>query len=108
MAKKRDFSNLHWEGDPPSMTEAIDRFMKACLPVYRPSEYQLKIDGVNFYPSTGTVQIDGQSKQQGTGINEVFRILQKSDPAFKYPKRRSQPEKNEQESLPTIELVGRV
>ena len=106
MAKKKwESSSPNREGDPQYMTDAIKRFEDACLPVGRPSDYQLKIGGLNFWPSTGTVQIDGQAKQEATGIDEVFRILEKSDPAMKYLKKpKLHPTNEYSESLKTIRL----
>ena len=61
--------------DTDAMREAINK-LEAYKGLRRTSQYQLKINEVNFYPDTGTVQIDQLPKQREKGICEFLRLLE--------------------------------
>ena len=43
----------------------------------RPSPHQLKVGKVNFYPSTGTIQVDGEpARRPETGLPEFQRLIE--------------------------------
>ena len=71
-------SFLHWRDDPPAFTRAIDAILAAGYSLSRPSKYQLKIEGINFYPGKGTVQIDGSKRQRSKGLGELFKLLEEN------------------------------
>jgi hypothetical protein len=71
----RNTHPLRLPNDPPEMRAAIER-LEQYDGLRRTSVYQLKIGDVNFYPGTGSVQIDRLAAQKKKGIEEVLRLLQ--------------------------------
>jgi hypothetical protein len=66
---------LNIPNDHPKMVEAIQKILAAGYPVRRPGRYHLQIWPVNYFPTTGVVQIHGLPKQKETGLHELFRVL---------------------------------
>ncbi len=75
--KQNELRGKHlYENDSRVMREAIEAILAAGYhDLRRPSRYQLKVGGANFYPERGTVQIDGLKKQKARGLSEFFRVL---------------------------------
>ena len=71
-------------GDTPRMKQAVAWAEKAGLdPFYRPHTDQLKFGSINFWPNTGTLNIDGKGKHAGRGLDafkiEVMRVHSRPD-----------------------------
>jgi hypothetical protein len=48
--------------DSMAMREAIDWLCNAGIPFIRPTDWQLKIGPLNFYPDKGTIHRDGNRR----------------------------------------------
>jgi hypothetical protein len=66
------------KSDDDAMAEAKARLERRGVPYKCPSSHQIKIGDVNFYPSTGTIFIDGErAKRRETGLSALERLLKK-------------------------------
>ncbi len=57
------------------MSEAINRLQALGVPFYRPSEHQLKIGKLNYYPGKGTINFDGHPALAERGLEACVRIV---------------------------------
>jgi hypothetical protein len=75
MAKKHLPLASFTDADSPRMRQAIAALLKQKFPVTRPSQYQLKIGGLNFYPDKGTIFPDGGEALEVRGLNALLDRL---------------------------------
>lgn len=57
------------------MTDAIAAIEQVGHRVHRPSPYQLKIGGINFWPNTGKITIDPDRKYPERGLPAVLELI---------------------------------
>ena len=62
-------------GDSPEMRAAIDQLESQGVRFIRPTQFQLKIGDINFYPDTGTIQLDGCEASEERGLPALPQIL---------------------------------
>jgi hypothetical protein len=67
------------------MNQAIDRLDAEYFPYEQTTQYQLKVGAYSFYPSSGTIYMDGASRREAEGGLEAFlaliRKLKKRNPS---------------------------
>ena len=64
------------ENDRREMREAIAQLQAREVHFIRPTQYQLKIDDINFYPETGRIQIDGSKALKERGLSALLQIVE--------------------------------
>jgi hypothetical protein len=58
------------------MTEALTRLRDLGFEPAQPTEHQLKIGAVNYYPGRGTVFVDGEiCRRDETGLDALVTVL---------------------------------
>lgn len=83
MPKSSETKNiLFYPDDPPGFYEDIMELIEAKYYVTRASKHQVKYRAVNYYPSTGTITIDGKGRHPEKGLKAVLELLKRM-----YPKR---------------------
>ena len=66
--------------DSAEMREAIKRLVDLKIYVLRPTAFQLKTKrGVSFYPSTGTIVVDGLGRLPEHGLDALIRYIAPSE-----------------------------
>lgn len=66
---------LRRPGDSLEMSAAITYLKDKGVRFIRPTDFQLKIGHVNFYPNTGTIQLDGCKAAEERGLTALQKIL---------------------------------
>jgi hypothetical protein len=74
---------LFYPDDTPRYYELIHEMIDLKYFVSRPSKHHIKHGDVNFWPSTGTITIDGQGRYNEKGKEAFIALLQRM-----YPRRR--------------------
>lgn len=62
---------------PRSVKDTEDRLVQLGIPFDRHGPYHLKIGYINYYPSKGSVMIDGQPKFKGKGFTFLLEVLKR-------------------------------
>ncbi|RTL50068.1 MAG: hypothetical protein EKK40_13825 [Bradyrhizobiaceae bacterium] len=77
-------NNLFRENDPPEMTEAINAIIAAKHFVKRPASSHLKMRKVNYFPTTGTITVDGEGRAKPEReLEHLIPLLNKMYPRKK-------------------------
>ncbi len=58
-----------------AMREAVERLLEWRVPFDKPSDHQLKIGLVNFWPATGAITIDGRPRPSERGLDGLARLV---------------------------------
>lgn len=74
MAKKPK-RPLLTEADTPEMHKAVEALKDHGALIARPSEYQLKIGPLNYWPGTGKITMDSGSKITARGLDSLLDML---------------------------------
>jgi hypothetical protein len=74
---------LYYHDDDDFVRELIYELVRRKRYVRRESKHHIKVRDVNFWPSTGTITIDGESRHPENGSEAFLELLDK-----RYPKRR--------------------
>lgn len=74
---------LFYPDDPPEFYALISDLIERKYYVRRASKHQVKHRAVNYYPSTGTITIDGKGRHPGKGPEALLVLLEQM-----YPRRR--------------------
>lgn len=75
-AKHEIYEALYSSTDSDNFRAAIHAIVDQFYDVTRPTEHQLKIGAVNFYPNRGTIMIDGHLKKHPKkGLDALFAVL---------------------------------
>jgi hypothetical protein len=62
--------------DPPLVRKAIEWLTREGIPFERPGTYQLKCGPFNFYPTRGTIILDGHTKRlPQRGLDSFIALL---------------------------------
>lgn len=87
---------LFYPDDLPELYLLISKLIDRKYYVRRPSKHHIKHRALNFYPSTGTITIDGRGRHMEEGPDAFLALVEKE-----YPKhhrirgsRRTHPEKS--------------
>lgn len=75
MTAKKSEPTLFFDGDSIELRTNILRLVKLGYFVRRCSQHHLRVERVNFWPSTGRIQVDGEISHQKRGWHEFFRVL---------------------------------
>ncbi len=78
---------LYYRDDEDFIRELIWELIRRKRYVRRESKYHIKVREVNFWPSTGTISIDGEGRHPEKGPQALLALLDK-----RYPKRRARDE----------------
>ncbi|MHC2584199.1 hypothetical protein [Bradyrhizobium diazoefficiens] len=73
---------LYYRDDEDFIRELIWELIRRKRYVRRESKHHIKVRKVNFWPSTGTITIDGQGRHHETGTEAFLNLLDSH-----YPKR---------------------
>jgi hypothetical protein len=87
---------LFYDTDTPAMIESIERLRELKYFIRRDDRIALKLGRVNFWPSTGTITIDGEGRHVGgRGLDDLLALLaERFPPHTSYtPKRASASQK---------------
>ncbi|HWA17718.1 MAG TPA: hypothetical protein VG757_01865 [Devosia sp.] len=74
MARKKLHHALHNPEEGEEIGAMIKAFDRKGIEIKRVSPHQLKSGKVNFWPSTGTIVIDGQSRSKYRGPNNFLML----------------------------------
>lgn len=77
---------LFYPDDSPEFYVLITNLIQRKYYVKRTSKHQVKHRAVNYYPSTGTITIDGIGRHPGKGEEALLALLEQM-----YPMRRGAP-----------------
>jgi hypothetical protein len=70
---------LNRSGDSPAMTEAVAAIRSwGYLQMRPPSNNQIKIRSLSYYPDVGTMNFDGRHKEPQTGLEALRTLLDKT------------------------------
>lgn len=58
------------------MRAAIDELERRNVDFIRPTQHQLKIDDINFYPDTGTIVVDNGRALLQRGLEELLKLIE--------------------------------
>lgn len=83
MVRKKSFP-LRTETDSPAMSQAIDWLEARRYAVRRTSEIQLKIGPVNFYPDSGSINLDEQKRLNKFGLAGLKAVLLEVEDTLKH------------------------
>ena len=72
---RNPYAPLRRAGDSPRMREAIDQLEALCVTLYRPTDYQLKVGKLNFYPDKGTIQFDACPALAERGLHAFLALI---------------------------------
>ncbi|QQO18606.1 hypothetical protein JJB98_01080 [Bradyrhizobium diazoefficiens] len=72
---------LYYRDDEDFIRELIWELIRRKRYVRRESKYHIKVRKVNFWPSTGTITVDGQGRHHETGTEAFLKLLD-----ARYPK----------------------
>lgn len=61
--------------DSAAMREAIDWLNNEGIPFIRPTNWQLKIGPINFYPDKGTIHCDDERRHPEWGLAALQELL---------------------------------
>lgn len=76
--RNSNFSGLDLAALERAMALARERLEVEGFPYRQPSIFQLKIGEVNYYPSTGTITLDGHvGSDVGKGLDKLIILLRK-------------------------------
>ncbi|WP_407167920.1 hypothetical protein [Bradyrhizobium sp. ORS 111] len=89
---------LYYRDDQDFVRELIWELIKRKRYVRRESKYHIKVRDVNFWPSTGTISIDGEGRHPAKGAQALLALLDE-----RYPKRRG---RNEDAEANTSDTSG--
>lgn len=73
----RKYERLYLSIDTDDVRDQIRAIIDQGYYVERPSEYQLKIGAVNYYPHTGTITIDRSRRYPLKGLDALLELLEK-------------------------------
>lgn len=68
---------LYYDDDSHAICAAIKVLLAKKYYVRRPSKFQLKLDDVNFYPTTGKITIDPYTVHNERGLKSLVELLDK-------------------------------
>lgn len=71
----RRTGRLSQSGDHPTMLAAVVRLTAAGHTPSRTSPYQLKCGLINFYPTRGTIHLDGGPRLNVKGLTVLLELL---------------------------------
>ena len=66
---------LYYDDDSPAISMAIKVLLAKKYYIRRPSKFQLKLDDVNFYPTTGKITIDPYTVHNERGLKSLVDLL---------------------------------
>jgi hypothetical protein len=72
--------SLFFKDDTPETIGLINRLIHLKYFVKRPEKKQLKIGPVNYWPTTGTITVDGGRRIVQKGIETLMRVLAEEFP----------------------------
>jgi hypothetical protein len=72
--------SIFFKDDTPETVELIKRLISLKYFVKRPEKKQLKIGPVNYWPTTGTITVDGGRRIVQKGTETLMRVLAKEFP----------------------------
>ena len=78
----RKYERLYLSTDTEDVRVQIHAIVDKGHYVERPSEYQLKIGAVNYYPHTGTITIDRSRRYPLKGFDALLELLEKQRARF--------------------------
>ena len=76
---------LFYPNDPPELYLLISKLIDRKYYVRRPSKNHIKHRAINYYPSTGTITIDGRGRRTEKGADAFLALVENE-----YPKRARQ------------------
>jgi hypothetical protein len=71
---------LYYPDDTPALRKLIKELTDLKYFVRRPSKYQIKHKEINFWPSTGTIAIDGVGRHPEKGRQAFLAFLKQTYP----------------------------
>jgi hypothetical protein len=82
---------LFYDTDTPAMIEAIEKLRELKYFIRRGDRITLKLGRVNFWPSTGTITIDGEGRYDGgQGLDDLLALLaERFPPHISYTPKRA-------------------
>jgi len=75
---------LFYDNDDPEISELVHHLLGLKYFVNRTTQFHIKIGPVNFFPTTGTITIDGEGPSTDKGPESLLSLL-----AQKYPPRKT-------------------
>lgn len=75
MTTKKSGPPLFYDSDTTELRANIVRLIKLGHFVRRCSPHHLRVERVNFWPTTGRIQVDGEISHQKRGWHELFGVL---------------------------------
>lgn len=84
MKRKTRERELHQEGDSAKMTEAIRWAERHRLSVVRATDYALQIEGYNYWPEVGTIQMADCKKEKERGLRGLAKLLEIDEQAASF------------------------
>lgn len=85
---------LYYPDDDDFVRELIYDLIRRKRYVRRESRHHIKVREVNFWPSTGTIVIDGEGRYAEKGPEAFLELLEK-----RYPKRRGKGDDTQADTL---------
>lgn len=76
---------LFYPDDPPELYLIVSKLIERKYYVKRPSKHHVKHRAVNYYPSTGTITIDGKGRHAEKGADAFLALVESEYP--KHPQR---------------------
>jgi hypothetical protein len=71
-------ANISRPDDTPAMKVAVKTLRANNVDFFRPSANQLKVEGkFNFYPNTGSINYDQQSRLPESGLEALLTLVRK-------------------------------
>jgi hypothetical protein len=80
MNKPANESPLFYNDDTPETVELIHGLIRRKYFTQRPSKSHIKVGPVNFWPTTGTISVDGRGRAVEKGADFLMQILAKHFP----------------------------
>lgn len=71
---------LFYPNDPPELYLLISNLIDRKYYVRRPSKHHIKHRALNYYPSTGTITIDGRGRRTEKGADALFALVESEYP----------------------------
>jgi hypothetical protein len=75
---------LFYDNDDPEISKLIHHLLSLKYFINRTTQFHIKIGPVNFFPTTGTITIDGEGPSTDKGQESLLSLL-----AQKYPPRKT-------------------